>query len=143
VRWKTLPLAVCLAASAILAACGPTPDPKDIIECDAIWDIRIYVWLDENANGIRDEGEEPLPAVRVKVVDDQGQPVYNRISDPNGVIDEFGTFIPCWEGYFEVYAEVPPGYRLTTEPRVRSSWTAQGDIQFGLIRDDSTATPTP
>ena len=125
-----------------LAACGPTPDPKDIIQCDAYWLVNAYVWLDEDANGIRDEGEEPLPSVTGKAVDAQGRGVHGATSDAQGIA-ALESMIPCWEGYFEIFAEVPPGYRLTTEPRVRSSWTEQRPIHFGVIRDDSIATPTP
>jgi hypothetical protein len=94
VRWETLLLVVCLAIGAISTACGPTPHPKDIIQVYCPWEINVYVWLDENANGIWDEGEEPLPSVTVKVVDDQGKPVDTHTSDSNGVVD-FDSMIPC------------------------------------------------
>jgi hypothetical protein len=74
-----------LAASVLaLAACGPTPEPWKVIQCDAYLIVDTYVWLDENANGIRDEGEEPLPSVTVKAVSAQGE-FFNATTDAQGI----------------------------------------------------------
>lgn len=121
-----------------LAACGPTPDPWEVVTGpDCVWEINAYVWLDENANGIEDEGEEPLPGIKVNAVTSRGSHVTSATSGAVGRAI-LHSWIPCqYDWAFQVYPEIPPGHRLTTASPVVSSWIEQADVQFGFIRDDN------
>jgi hypothetical protein len=109
------------------------------IHVDCIYWADVAVWLDQDADGIRDEDEAPLPGVNVQVRAADGYVVASAISNREGVAELLSSgFVPC-DSVFSVSVEdIPPGYRLTTAPKVLST---AGDIEFGLVRDDSTSTP--
>ena len=53
------------------------PDP----ETYAIGD---YVWIDDNANGVQDDGEEPLPGVTVVLFDAEGAEIDRTETNDDG-----------------------------------------------------------
>jgi hypothetical protein len=144
-KGKTLPLVVCLAIGAILAACGPPPEPSGKVETTIVvvskcWVfLDAYVWVDQNANGRRDKGEFPLHDVKVTIGAGE-HAVHTMATDENGrAMTEWEEL--CDEQWIsDVWVETPPGYRATT--RTHISFPRE-DPYFGFIRDDSTATPTP
>lgn len=105
-----------------------------------LWDDDVYAWLDEDANGVWDEGETGLPGVYLNVT---GPGISNTlIGDEEGKahlsahwISRPGELDP--EGELVVHPTVPSGYRLTTVPRLPT--THEGPLQFGFVLD----VPTP
>ena len=59
----------------------PTLDFGFVTKTYAIGD---YVWIDGNSNGVQDDGEEPLPGVKVDLVDSEGTVVATTTTDSNG-----------------------------------------------------------
>ena len=106
------------------------------------WDDYVYAWLDKDANGFWDEGEIGLPGVHLNVT---GPGISNTlISDAEGKahlsahwISRPGELDP--EGELVVHPTVPPGYRLTTVPRLPT--THSGPLQFGFVLDVPAPTP--
>jgi hypothetical protein len=105
-----------------------------MLEKDCAWFGIARAWLDQNGNAVWDEGETPLSNVTMHIDD-----VLNSIRKVGGrtASDATGEAplsvwlpgCPAVEG-FEVYPEVPRGYRLTTDGRVRVAGT--GTVtQFG------------
>ncbi|MEM6699549.1 MAG: SdrD B-like domain-containing protein, partial [Bacteroidota bacterium] len=43
-----------------------------------------YVWIDENSDGLQDEGEAGIPNVKVILKDDMGNPIDSTFTDANG-----------------------------------------------------------
>jgi hypothetical protein len=88
---------------------------------DCTWYASAQTWIDSNGDGQLDSGEAPLRNVRVHVADlqnqlaDLGRPA---ITDPNGQV-QWSVSIPgCANTLFEIYVDVPEGYRITTRPRL-------------------------
>jgi hypothetical protein len=114
------------------------------IHVDCIYWADVVVWLDQNADGIRGAGEAPLPGIRVQALVKDKYVVARARSNENGVAELLSdTFVGCDDQFWVSVDDAPPGYRLTTAPRVLSSGGEAEDIQFGFVRDDSTATQTP
>ena len=88
---------------------------------DCIWSGTAQAWLDENENGVWDAGEPPLANVHF-VIDD----AHNNLTDvgDEAISDETGqtrltVWLPsCPRTAFEVTAESPPEYVLTSAPRL-------------------------
>jgi len=79
-----------------------------------------YVWVDENLNGIQDNGEPALPGVTVELltangtpaVDIAGNAVASTTTDANGhyVFDDLRP------GQYEIaFSDIPDGYSFTTQ----------------------------
>jgi hypothetical protein len=109
---------------------------------DCVWYGRAVAWIDENENGYMDAREIPLEGIPVHVDDIHNQ--YIDVADPV-TTDEFGEarldvgLIGCSDVDFEVYTDVPEGYRLTTNSRLEASKTFWGNLEldatyfFGFI----------
>jgi hypothetical protein len=77
-----------------------------------------YTWIDDNANGIQDPGESPLPGVIVTLLqangspatDAQGNPVASVITDATGHYF-IGNLLP---GSYKAQFQIPSGYAFTT-----------------------------
>lgn len=115
---------------------------------DCIWDATGEAWVDENANGIWDEGEPPLEGVEFHVDDilNGHADVGRATSDWDGKAN-ISVWLPgCPKARFEVYAEPPSSYRLTTDVRLPVEGTGYGDsgpFRFGFALLPGFPTPTP
>lgn len=67
-----------------------------------------YVWFDENRNGLQDEGEKPVPNVKVTVTDSNGEE-HIAITDENGK----WTVCDIETGKTKITFDVPGGYEVT------------------------------
>jgi hypothetical protein len=104
----------------------PTPvstrTPTIIADCD--WTALVSAWVDTNVNGERENGEPAFPGVKFffNPIDSSSQ--YQRgpfITNSTGETRP-NEFMPgCPRMTFEVYPEVPTGYRLTTAPKQLAS----------------------
>ena|GEM_PF-3569521 len=105
-----------------------------IREC--LWTAKGIAWVDTNEDGVRDEGELPLCGVRFHVddvwnhYDDVGR---GGMSNLDGEASISVRLPGCPKVRFEVYVEVPPGYRLTTAKRLPANRTEPDQVfAFGL-----------
>jgi len=78
-----------------------------------------YVWIDRNANGIQDNGEQPLDGVQVTLLDKNGNPVYHLDGTPVDPVytDGAGKYVfdnlPA--GDYTIRFSLPPGYAFTRQ----------------------------
>lgn len=110
---------------------------------DCVWPGTAIAWVDVNADGIRDVGEPPLPGVKFYIDDVRNdlEKVGEGVSDWYGEAS-FSVWLPgCPRVEFEVYPEVPAGYRLTTLSRLSASQTPE--FGFGYLPGVPTVTPRP
>ena len=88
---------------------------------DCTWHAAARAWIDANADGHINPGEPPLSDVRIHV--DHVQNHFMDIPWPamtgkNGEV-QFNLSIPgCSSSLFEIYVDIPEGYRITTRPRI-------------------------
>ena len=76
------------------------------------------VWLDENRNGIQDDGEKPVAGIVVSLVDANGNLVLNDKDVPYQVAtDENGKYLfkGVRPGTYQVSFDLPPYYTATTK----------------------------
>ena len=126
--WILLILAGC-AIPPDWSIAGPSatpPSPEVVCTCYALVDIEVYV--DQNANGLREAGEEPLQGARFRV---EWQDPYKSPTSPKTVFHvesdvtgqaQYDVLACCFSASDDpgsVYAEAPPDYRLTTSDRCR------------------------
>ena len=91
------------------------PDPTSMaeeIQADCFQSATAFAWLDENGNGVQDEGERPLPGIHFLLepsVDSR------TISNEEGIADIFATppGTECPEDQ-QIVANKYEGYTLTT-----------------------------
>lgn len=111
---------------------------------DCTWQGSVITWIDSNRDRQMDRGELPLAGVQIHV-DDIGNQRVNAawpvIADKDGKA-RFNVLLPeCLNTTFEIYADVPEGYRLTTRspihinPDVWESLTAERVYYFGFMPD--------
>jgi hypothetical protein len=111
---------------------------------DCTWQGSAKAWIDSNGDGQVNVNEPPLDGVEIYVNQVQSQlleislPVF---TDQNGNV-QFTVSIPgCSNTLFEVYVDVPHGYRITTRPRIEiqsdvgTSIGAQPVYYFGFMPD--------
>jgi hypothetical protein len=88
---------------------------------DCSWHGSARAWIDSNADGLINHDEPPLGDVEVHIADVQNQLVeisWPVITDKDGVV-QFTASIPgCSDTLFEIYVDIPDGYRITTKPRI-------------------------
>jgi hypothetical protein len=86
-----------------------------------IWQGSAKAWIDTNADGRIDHNEPPLRGVKIHV-----DKVQHRIPDiswplithKNGEV-QFNVSIPqCSNTLYEIYVDIPHGYKMTTRPRI-------------------------
>ncbi len=68
-----------------------------------------YVWIDQNSNGLQDEGEKPLADVLVTLFDGQANQIATTITDASG----FYQFSSLRPGDYMVGFTRPAGYAFT------------------------------
>jgi hypothetical protein len=88
---------------------------------DCAWYGSARTWIDSNGNGLVNPGEPPLAGVEIHVDDVRNQLVnigWPAVTDQDGDT-QFNVSIPgCLDTVFEIYVEVPEGYRMTTRLRL-------------------------
>lgn len=109
---------------------------------DCTWQGSAKTWIDSNSDRLVNHGELPLADVQIHV-DDVGNRLFDVawpvIAGKDGKA-QFNVPIPgCLDTTFEIYVDVPDGYRLTTrsrievDPGVWESLTAERVYYFGFI----------
>ncbi len=119
---------------------------SDIPSPGRSWQAEFWAWLDENENGVWDTNEVPLQDVRFSVTY-QTETDHAR-SDWKGYAFLQSIFSECPNTTFEVYAEPPDGYRLTTTDRFNAGSGCDGDegphlFGFTYLAGAPTVTPFP
>ena len=84
---------------------------------DCVWSDKAKAWVDENQNGVWDEGEISLAGVQFIIDDVQND--YQDVgreatSDENGDANLVVWLPGCPGVLFEISAQPPDGYRSTT-----------------------------
>jgi hypothetical protein len=110
--------------------------------CD--WHGSAKTWVDSNGDGIVNNSETPLGEVEIHIDDVQNQLVdvgWPTITDKNREA-LLNVLMPGCSGVlFEVYANTPQGYRMTTKPRIEVNPDVWGSLRtekvyyFGFISD--------
>ncbi|HMD82512.1 MAG TPA: hypothetical protein VKE92_14450 [Anaerolineales bacterium] len=115
----------------------------DIVDC--AWHATARTWLDSNGDGFVNNGELPLRGIEIHVDDirdhlvDVGWPA---ITDKMGEVQLNVPMRNCSDTVFEIYADTPEGYRITTVARIevnRDFWgslSTQRVYYFGFISDE-------
>jgi ligand-binding sensor domain-containing protein len=98
---------------------------------------KVFVWFDENANGVVDDGEKPIPRVKVGI----GYPSAYTDQSGKASVGRFGCDSNCWKRE-SIYVEVPQGFKPTTPIGVPLTGP-DGKYQFGFALDPSIPTATP
>jgi len=111
---------------------------------DCAWHGSAKAWIDSNRDGLVNNGESPLRNVAIHIDD-----VENNLIDVGwpAITDKYGdaqlnVSIPdCSNSVFEIYADLPEGFRVTTRPWIevnRDFWGslgAENTYYFGFISD--------
>ncbi|RPJ23680.1 MAG: hypothetical protein EHM33_20230 [Chloroflexi bacterium] len=91
---------------------------------DCAWHGSARAWIDSNRDGRIDQDEPPLDHVEIHVQDVRNQFVvagdagWSAITDKDGDV-QFNIPIPdCTDTVFEIYADIPNGYQVTTKPHI-------------------------
>src|ERR1051325_3064092 len=108
------------------------------------WHSSARAWIDSNQDGLINHGELPLRDVAIHIDDVQNQLVdisWPAITDRNGDVQLQVSIQDCSNSVFEIYADVPAGFRPTTRPRIavnRDSWgslSLEPIYYFGFTAD--------
>lgn len=89
---------------------------------DCAWYASARAWIDSNADGQFSPDEPPLSNVQIHL-----DPVQDRsldlswpvFTDRDGDVQLSVSLPGCADTAFEIYVEIPEGYRATTKPRVQ------------------------
>ena len=91
----------------------------DVADCT--WYASARTWIDASADGLVNPGESPLSDVKIHVDDIQNQLAtinWPAITDHEGDV-QLNVSIPgCADTIFEIYVDIPEGYRITTRARL-------------------------
>jgi len=111
---------------------------------DCTWHASARTWIDANGDGLVNLGESPLRDVKIHVDDLQNQLAnvsWPAITDKDGDM-QFNISIPgCSAAFFEIYVDIPDGYRITTRPRIEVDPNVMGSLgservyYFGFVSD--------
>jgi hypothetical protein len=88
---------------------------------DCAWQGSARTWIDSNQDGLITRGESAFGGVRIHVEDEAirlAEAGWSAVTDKDGDV-QFNIPIPgCVNTVFQIYADVPAGYRLITRPRI-------------------------
>jgi hypothetical protein len=94
-----------------------------IIDCE--WHGSARAWIDSNEDGSVNDGEPPLGNVEIHINDVKNQREnigWLAITNKDGDAQLNVSMPGCPDVKLEVYAaDIPEGYRLTTQPRIEVS----------------------
>jgi hypothetical protein len=85
------------------------------------WYGSARAWIDSNADGQINPDEPPLSDVLIHVDDLQNQFIdisWPATTNKDGDVQLSVSIPGCSETAFEIYVEIPEGYRATTRPRI-------------------------
>jgi hypothetical protein len=111
---------------------------------DCAWHSSAKVWIDSNHDGLVNKSESPLSDVAIHIDDVKNQLVdvgWPAITDKYGDVQLHVSIPGCSDSVFEIYADIPEGFRSTTRPRIevnRDFWGSMGTeniYYFGFISD--------
>jgi hypothetical protein len=103
---------------------------------DCAWQASARTWIDSNGDGRVNAGELPLRGVQVHVddIDNQLVEVNWPVTTDQGGTVQFSVSIPdCSDTLFEIYVDIPEGYRLTTRPRIEVHPEVWGSLRTERI----------
>lgn len=111
---------------------------------DCTWQGSARAWIDSNGDGRVNPSEPPLGGVALYVEQDQFQLIDLRlpvITNTNGDV-QFNVSLPeCSTTLFEIYVNIPQGYRATTQPRIEVNTDREAHLStepvyyFGFVPD--------
>lgn len=111
---------------------------------DCAWYASARTWIDSNGDGMVDRDEPPLAGVEIHV-NDIGNQLLNAgwpaVTHRDGEARLYVSIPGCEATVFEVYAEIPAGYHLTTTARLEvnsDAWEGLGQERvyyFGFLPD--------
>jgi hypothetical protein len=111
---------------------------------DCAWHSSAKAWIDSNRDGLVNKGESPLRNVVIHVDDvennlmDVGWPA---VTDQDGDVELHVSIPDCSKSVFQIYVDLPKGFRLTTRPRIevnRDFWGrlgAENTYYFGFTSE--------
>jgi hypothetical protein len=111
---------------------------------DCAWHGSAKAWVDSNRDGLVNHDETPLGKVAIHIDDVQNNLVdvgWPAITDQYGDAQLHVSIPSCSNSVFEIYADLPEGFRVTTRPRIevaRDFWGSLGTeniYYFGFISD--------
>ena len=110
---------VVITANGVISGEPVEGEDPTTYEADPTYAIGDYVWVDENRDGIQDEGEDPLSGVTVVLYDGDGEEIDRTTTDDNGRY----IFDNLPEGDYQV------GFELTEEQQRLYNFTTytEGD----------------
>jgi SdrD B-like domain len=98
---------------------------------DCVWNGMAKTWIDSNHNGVWDNNEQPLKGIAIHVDDVKNKLINVALpvsTDQNGNA-KLEVWLPgCPSVSFEVYADVPTGYQLTTKQRISVNKDFSGNV---------------
>jgi sugar lactone lactonase YvrE len=142
---KIFILAAVVLGSSCLIGCSV---PFAAVDC--AWNATAQTWVDMNGNGIRDSGDPPLPGVLFHVDDILNG--YSGVGSGDGPTDWKGeaqlyVWLPgCPKARFEIYPDVPSGYRALSDSKPTVDARSTGrvfDFGFSQLAGFATITPRP
>jgi hypothetical protein len=111
---------------------------------DCAWHGSAKAWIDSNRDGLVNNEESPLGNVAIHIDDVQNNLMdvgWPAITDRNGNVQLNVSIPSCSNSVFEISADLPGGFRMTTRPRIevdRDFWGSLGTeniYYFGFISD--------
>jgi hypothetical protein len=111
---------------------------------DCAWHGSAKAWIDSNRDGLVNNDESPLGNVAFHVNDVENRLVdvgWPAITDKQGQTQLHVSIPNCSNSVFEIYADIPAGFRVTTRPRLeidRDFWgslSTEKIYYFGFISD--------
>jgi hypothetical protein len=88
---------------------------------DCTWYASAQTWIDVNGDGRVNPGESPLSDVKIHVANLQNRLAtvdWPVITDQEGHAQLSMSIPGCADTIFEIYVDIPEGYRITTRPRL-------------------------
>lgn len=137
-----------LLALAVLTSCSSTQFNNVAPPADCAWSGTAHAWLDENGNGSIDRDEPSLSNVPFFVDDtlNDFKKTGLAISNLQGDAHLHVFLAGCPDAAFEVYPELPAGFKLTTRERISADYKSdRNSFLFGFtyLPGVPTATPRP
>lgn len=140
-----LAMILCLGIVGVVVGNTKGINPKPMADCE--WSGIAFAYIDENEDGVFQKDEHPLPGVTFHVLDrlDQSSEVQTGISEVNGEAELFLFLFGCPQVEYEITADKPAGFRLTTAASLPSKADYGEVFQFGFayLPGVSTVTPRP
>jgi len=111
---------------------------------DCAWHGSAQTWIDSNGDGLINNSERPLGGIKIHIDDAKNQLVdvgWPATTSKYGEVQLHVTIPGCSNTVFEIYAEIPEGYLVTTQPRIEvtqdfwGSLGAENVYYFGFRSD--------